>query len=705
MSNQKEIDRATDALRAGDLRTADRSLRRVLKKAPRDPDALHLLGLVELRRDRPERAVVLIERAIEADPRPHFFHNNHGESLRASGRYDDALIAFGNALKLKPDYPEAHNGRGNALRDLGRTDEARDAYETALEHRPGWVPALTNLGALCAADDPEQALLHYDRAERAGGTTAELDHRAGAALSALGRVEEAALRLARAVQAEPANLDYRRTLARALWGLRFGETDPWFAGFVAEAIADPRIEPEPLVIPALSLLEAIPEVRSALEGGDLPTVDVPLLRALLSACVVPDPPLQRLVERLRRRTLGAPDATDPRLAAAVALQCYDTDYVADCPEQSEVDALRARIEGAPVLNARHLEPQLLALAAYQRLCELENAEDLAALEGWSDAAKPVIEATLRGPLDDRLTAAEVPALTDISDAVSNEVRAHYEVNPYPRWRRGGAQPMRRLLEHLGRRPGFQAPADWPDTPRVLVAGCGTGQQPVDLACAFPELSILAIDLSRASLAYAVRMAFHHGVADRIDFAQADLLATGVTEERFDLVESVGVLHHLADPLQGWRVLRGLTKPGGVMRIGLYSEKARALVVQAREAIADLGLEPTPADIRRFRHLVWEDPAYEHLRPLAYQRDFHDLSMCRDLLFHQHEHRFDIPTLRAHLETLDLRFLGFDFRDIRVRARFEATHPDGWADLQAWDTFETQNPDVFRGMYQFYCQAE
>src|ERR1700693_5809489 len=41
-------------------------------------------------------------------------------------------------------------------------------------------------------------------------------------------------------------------------------------------------------------------------------------------------------------------------------------------------------------------------------------------------------------------------------------------------------------------------------PSILIAGCGTGEHPFDIAQKLPEASILAIDLSGVSLAYARR---------------------------------------------------------------------------------------------------------------------------------------------------------------------------------------------------------
>ena len=68
------------------------------------------------------------------------------------------------------------------------------------------------------------------------------------------------------------------------------------------------------------------------------------------------------------------------------------------------------------------------------------------------------------------------------------------------------------------------------------------------------------------------------------------------ERRFDVIECVGVLHHMEDPVAGWRVLRRLLEPGGYMKIGLYSERARRHIVAARAFLAARGDPPTPAGI-------------------------------------------------------------------------------------------------------------
>jgi SAM-dependent methyltransferase len=164
----------------------------------------------------------------------------------------------------------------------------------------------------------------------------------------------------------------------------------------------------------------------------------------------------------------------------------------------------------------------------------------------------------------------------------------------------------------------------PDAPEMLIAGCGTGFQAAVAAARNPRARILAVDLSASSLAYAQRRCHELGLAN-VEFAQADLLRLGTMERRFHVVECVGVLHHLREPLAGWRVLRGLLTPGGVMKVGLYSDAARRGVVTARELAGRHGLGTDVASVREIRRLVLAEPASSAARALIDSVEFHSAS--------------------------------------------------------------------------------
>lgn len=100
---------------------------------------------------------------------------------------------------------------------------------------------------------------------------------------------------------------------------------------------------------------------------------------------------------------------------------------------------------------------------------------------------------------------------------------------------------------------------------------------------FKNADVLAIDLSLSSLSYAARKTQELGLKN-IRYAQADILALKPSMT-FDVIDSSGVLHHLGDPLKGWRNLAGLLRPSGLMHIGLYSAIARKNINALREYLA------------------------------------------------------------------------------------------------------------------------
>ena len=181
---------------------------------------------------------------------------------------------------------------------------------------------------------------------------------------------------------------------------------------------------------------------------------------------------------------------------------------------------------------------------------------------------------------------------------------------------------------------------------------------------------------------------------------------GTLDRQFDLIESSGVLHHLAEPLAGWKVLVDLLKPGGLMNIGLYSETARQSIVTGRSMIAEMGYTSSARDIRQCRQEIITriEDGDSNLENLFNMKDFFSLSDCRDLLFHVQEHRFTIPQIIDALKVLNLKFLGFEMQNQSTMKSFKEIYPkkSDLTSLVLWHEFEQQHPDTFISMYQFWC---
>jgi ubiquinone/menaquinone biosynthesis C-methylase UbiE len=98
--------------------------------------------------------------------------------------------------------------------------------------------------------------------------------------------------------------------------------------------------------------------------------------------------------------------------------------------------------------------------------------------------------------------------------------------------------------------------------RVLDAGCGIGRHAYYAAQSGAE--VWAVDISDA-----VEVAAKNNRETGVRVIQADLNHLPFREKSFDLVYSMGVLHHLPDPNRAFRYLLRFVRPGGEFRMFLY----------------------------------------------------------------------------------------------------------------------------------------
>jgi SAM-dependent methyltransferase len=444
-----------------------------------------------------------------------------------------------------------------------------------------------------------------------------------------------------------------------------------------------------------------------------------LLRCMLESAPASDMELEPLLGALRFVLLeAAVAATDSDVVdesilgfyAALAQQCFINEYIFDASDEETCKALELRDSLEAALKSGAPIPLLwpLAVAAYFPLHSLPEAQALLG-RTWPDGVTAVLVQQVKEPLEEQQIRPTMPRLTAIDDRVSLLVQQQYEENPYPRWvKLPTAETETKIDDHL--KAGSDGAADRPHGSirpmEVLIAGCGSGQHPINTASRYKHAHVLAVDLSLSSLSYAQRKARGFALSN-LDFAQADLLKLGSIGRSFDIIETAGVLHHLADPLEGWRVLLSLLRPRGLMRVGLYSELARADVVAIRALIAERGYGTSPDDIRRCRQELRTLDGGRMVKDLSRSGDYYSTSGCRDLLFHVQEHRFTLPEIKQFLVENDLTFLGFQLSmplTAAFRTRFSGD-ADALTDLDLWHIFETENPRIFAGMYQFVVQRK
>ena len=438
---------------------------------------------------------------------------------------------------------------------------------------------------------------------------------------------------------------------------------------------------------------------------------------------ISDPDLELFITQLRKEILlcclessGLPNSW-LNLVVSVSWQCFNSEYVyfQDDEETVMVDALEEHLEillAQESLSIEQINCATLVLSLYQLPHETRVAGLLLSLplKLWPEQSRNLIQTTLHDIQDEIERAQTMPELTTINDATSQAVRSQYEANPYPRWFRLNDVDQE-ISMHRQVRIESTSQAKLPeflnqDTLNILIAGCGSGKQPLQIALAYPETEILAIDLSRRSLAYAQRMAERYRIKN-VRFLQADILELKQLKEKFHIIHCTGVLHHMHDPMKGWRVLRQLLLPRGLMKIGLYSETARQSITLIRSLIQENGINTDTKSIRSLRRRIIQNQHEDiNCDSVLKSGDFYSLSSCRDLLFHVQEHCFTIPQLKTSLQQLDLRFMGFQAVVEQIYTDYSRMFPEDqeMIDLDNWCQYEQNESTAFKRMYQFWCQS-
>jgi tetratricopeptide (TPR) repeat protein len=216
----KTIQEAVALHRQGQLREAEKLYARVLKAAPDNFDALHLLGLVKAQAGLMGEAYRLMSAALKLNPEAVDAWLNLSNVLHALKRDAEALGCLDKALALWPGNSDALLNRGNALLTLNRPQEALASFEQVLARNPRDGNALLSRGsALAMLGRTEPALADFDAAlALMPGHPVALYNR-GNALSALGRYEESVATLDRALAAAPGHVQAWNNRGSALQAL------------------------------------------------------------------------------------------------------------------------------------------------------------------------------------------------------------------------------------------------------------------------------------------------------------------------------------------------------------------------------------------------------------------------------------------------------------------------------------------------------
>ena len=203
---------------------------------------------------------------------------------------------------------------------------------------------------------------------------------------------------------------------------------------------------------------------------------------------------------------------------------------------------------------------------------------------------------------------------------------------------------------------------WPDREYqpdmdILIAGCGTNQAAV-IAYKNPAAKVVGVDISQASLNHQQYLKGKHDLHN-LDLRLLPIEELPTLGLDFDLVMSIGVLHHMADPLAGMKALAGCVRPDGAIAASLYTKYGRAGVYMLQSVFRDLGLGQDEASVQMVKETLSSLPAAHPVQGyLPSMNDLHYDAGIVDTFLHGRDQSYTVEDCLELVASAGLTFQGW-----------------------------------------------
>ena len=182
---------AQAAHQSGDLRSAERLYRRILKKTPDYAPALNLYGILASQRGDPKNAVKRLERAIAIDGETLDYRINLGVVQETAGDFDAAVDSYTAALEQAPRNADILSRLAEAAKEANRYETFAETLNGLCAAMPDYAEAQYLYGlTLYLLQRPEEALEPLRRATALAPALTQAHANLASVLMDLGKAEE-----------------------------------------------------------------------------------------------------------------------------------------------------------------------------------------------------------------------------------------------------------------------------------------------------------------------------------------------------------------------------------------------------------------------------------------------------------------------------------------------------------------------------------
>ena len=699
---------------------------KVIQIKPDFVEAHYNLGIIFQELGNYQKAIDSYKTAIKIQPNHLKTYINLGSLLKLLNENQKAINYFEKAIQIKPDFVEAYYNVGLIFLDTEDHQKATNYFERAIQIKPDYVKPYFYLGVIFQElKNYQKAIDYYEKVITIQPNYIDAYNNLGVVFKEIKEFQKAIVYFKRAIKIDPDSTNTINSLADFLKNIQLDNiliknNDSLIELFLF-LFRKNNVNHSDLfknVKLTIFLKENINNIKKIVSSDSLlikneyiqNLLKQELVLLILQKSLIVDKLLEKLFTKIRNELLFILIENKKKIVndyfdfvSSLAQQCFFNEYIFNKSKEENIKV--KELESKILKNKKINELEIAILGCYIPLYSSKNIiKKLSNYESKNFLFNDLIKVQIKEPLNEIKLANSINSFDKIVDDVSKKVREQYEENPYPRWRYTYKNLSSNFLNHLNNeiKPNKLEFNTEFNNPNVLVAGCGTGQHIAIIADKYLNSNILGIDLSLASLAYAKRKVEELNLKN-VEFLQADILQLKNLKKKFNIIECVGTLHHMKDPVAGLEILLNLLEPNGLLKLGLYSEIARQNIVKARNFIKRKNIKSTADEIRYFRKIIENEYVDPALKKIFQSKDFYSTSMARDLMFHVQEHRFKLLEISKILKNLNLEFLGFSNQ--HIKSKFSKIFPKDEKNisLENWDKFENSNPDTFYNMYQFWVR--
>jgi ubiquinone/menaquinone biosynthesis C-methylase UbiE len=419
------------------------------------------------------------------------------------------------------------------------------------------------------------------------------------------------------------------------------------------------------------------------------------------------------------------------LVHAIGLQCYRNSFAWPySPEEKKkvntlVEETKKILAGAPPVTNGVLDKTLYhhlslialyrSLAEFEGLAEVVKQLDKSKLDKWF---VEVLKKSIEDPIAEGNLVHSIKSITPISDATQGKRRLYIWDNAGMSQGRLAKITVKEELETLYRyHPhGF----DGPSSTKILVVGCGSGQEIFQTAVTYSNVDIYAVDPTIDNLTYALRQNNELGVHPHLYVADIQQLDLSAFPQPFDVVTSNCTLSLVENPVTALARIAGLLRPGGVAKLQVYSRRYVDNIRVVREFLrtklsngstmidrrtGENGLpivlrKPTDEEARKAREILFQTEDEKIQNAILMSPSFYSLAEFVDLVFHEHITVFNFQEVGELLNHAGLNLVSFDFPQIQPEKAMQYQEETGdmnLIDVDKLTEFEQKDPEAFQNI--------